>query len=194
MRVIAGSARGRRLEAPHGRSVRPTADRVKEALFSVLGSRVALDGAVLLDLFAGSGALGIEALSRGAASVTFVEQDAAARRALKANLEVCRLADRARIIGQPVRAALVGLAGRGARFDGLFLDPPYGTDLADRTLELVAANALVRPGGWAAAEHHVDDRLAEAYGSLRLTTAKRYGKTVVSLYRDVESRADLAET
>jgi 16S rRNA (guanine(966)-N(2))-methyltransferase RsmD len=194
MRVIAGSARGRRLEAPRGHLVRPTADRVKEALFSILGSRVDLAGAVLLDLFAGSGALGIEALSRGAASVTFVEQDHAARRALQVNLERCRLAQRAQTVGRAVQVALARLAGEGARFDGVLMDPPYGKGLADRTLGLLAASALVRPGGWVAAEHHVDDGLAEAYGDLRLTTAKRYGKTVVSLYLDTRSRGDLAET
>lgn len=194
MRVIAGSAKGRRLEAPRGRLVRPTADRVKEALFSVLGSRVELVGAALLDLFAGSGALGIEALSRGAAAVTFVEQDHGARRALQANLERCGFAGRTETVGQAVQAALTRLAGEGARFDGVLMDPPYGTGLAERTLGLLAAGDLVRPGGWVAVEHHVDDRLGEAYGDLRLTTAKRYGKTVVSLYRGTRSRGDMAET
>jgi len=194
MRVIAGSARGRRLEAPHGRVVRPTADRVKEALFSILGSRVDLDGAAVLDLFAGSGALGIEALSRGAATVTFVEHDHGARRALQANLARCGFTDRAATLGQAVQAALARLAGEGARFDGVLMDPPYGKGLADRALGLLAAGGLVEPGGWAAVEHHADDRLAAAYGDLRLTTAKRYGKTVVSLYLGTRSRGDLAET
>jgi len=174
--------------------VRPTADRVKEALFSILGSRVDLAGAAVLDLFAGSGALGIEALSRGAAAVTFVEQDHDARRALQANLERCGVADRARTIGQAVQAALARLAGQGGRFDGVLMDPPYGRGLADRALGLLAAGALVRPDGWVAAEHHVDDPLADAYGDLRLTTARRYGKTVVSLYLSTRSRSDMAET
>jgi 16S rRNA G966 N2-methylase RsmD len=93
-----------------------------------------------------------------------------------------------------VQAALTRLAGEGARFDGVLMDPPYGKGLADRTLGLLAAGDLVRPGGWVAVEHHVDDRLGEAYGELRLTTAKRYGKTVVSLYRGTRSRGDMAET
>lgn len=194
MRVIAGSARGRRLEAPPGRSVRPTADRVKEALFSMLGSRVDLAEAVLLDLFAGSGALGIEALSRGAAAVVFVEQDAAARRLLGANLERCGLGGHGRVIGQPARAALIRLAAEGARFDGVLMDPPYGRGLARRTLEQLAAGPLLRPGAWVAAEHHLEDRLAEAYGTLRLTTAKRYGKTGVSLYWNGRNPDDVAET
>lgn len=194
MRVIAGTARGRHLEAPSGRVVRPTADRVKEALFSILSSRVDLDGAELLDLFAGSGALGIEALSRGAARVAFVEQDHGARRTLQANLTRCGFTDRAAIIGQTVQAALARLAGEGARFDGVLMDPPYGKGLADRVLGLLAAGGLVGAEGWVAVEHHADDRLAETYRDLRLTTAKRYGKTVLSLFLGTRSRGDMAET
>ncbi|HSP95963.1 MAG TPA: 16S rRNA (guanine(966)-N(2))-methyltransferase RsmD [Candidatus Dormibacteraeota bacterium] len=194
MRVIAGSAKGRRLEAPRGQLVRPTADRVKEALFSMLGSRVDLAGAVLLDVFAGSGALGIEALSRGAAAVTFIEQEPAARRALGANLERCGMSGRGRIVGQSAQAALARLAGEGATFDGVLMDPPYGHELADRSLTVLAGGPLLRPGSWVAAEHHADDRLAESYGNLQLTTAKRYGKTVVSLYRNAQHPDDVAET
>lgn len=194
MRVIAGSARGRRLEAPRGRLVRPTADRVKEALFSVLGSRVDLEGAVLLDLFAGSGALGIEALSRGAAAVTFVEQDAATRRILQTNLERCGLAERGRILGLAAQAGVRRLAGEGVRFDGLFMDPPYGRELVDQLLGMVAEQGILTPGGWAVAEHAADDRLREAYGDLRLTTAKRYGNTVLSLFMGARTRDDVAET
>ena len=195
MRVIAGSAKGRRLDAPRGRLVRPTADRVKEALFSILGSRVDLGGATLLDVFAGSGALGIEALSRGAAAVTFVEQEAAARRALTANLGRCGMAERARILGQPATRALARLAEDGeARFDGVLMDPPYGQALADRTLARLGGGPLLRPDGWVAAEHHIEDHLAERYGTLWLTTAKRYGNTVVSLYRNSQHPDDVAET
>lgn len=194
MRVIAGSAKGRRLDAPPGRLVRPTADRVKEALFSALESRVDLGGAAVLDLFAGSGALGIEALSRGAGAVTFVEQDYAARRALQANLTRCGFADRARVQGQSVQSALAQLVAQGACFDGVLMDPPYGRALADHSMLDLAGGGLVQPGGWVAVEHHVDDQLGEAYGDLRLTTAKRYGKTILSLFLSRRIRSDLAET
>jgi len=194
MRVIAGSAKGRRLEAPRGRLVRPTADRIKEALFSILGSRIDLDGAAVLDLFAGSGALGIEALSRGAAAATFVAQEPAARRALTANLERCALADSAQVVSQSVRPALARLADEGRHFDGVLMDPPYGKDLAAQALGLLAAGALLSPGAWVVAEHHVDDALADAYGNLRLTTRKRYGKTSVSLYLHANSPDDVADT
>ncbi|MFN8641386.1 MAG: 16S rRNA (guanine(966)-N(2))-methyltransferase RsmD [Candidatus Binatia bacterium] len=194
MRVIAGSAKGRRLEAPKGHRVRPTADRVKEALFSMLGSRTDLADAAVLDLFAGSGALGIEALSRGAAAVTFVEQDHGARRVLQANLARCGFADRAQVLAQPAQSALERLAVSGARFDGVVMDPPYGRQLADRALTAVAGVGLVQAGGWVAVEHHQDDHLAEVYGDLRLTTAKRYGKTIVSLFFGTHRGGDQAET
>lgn len=194
MRVIAGSARGRRLHGPRGDRVRPTSDRVKEALFSILGSRVALSGATVLDLFAGSGALGIEALSRGAAAATFVEQDAGARRLLAANLERCGVGNRARVLPAEASAAVRRLAGEAARFDGVLLDPPYGRELADRLLRAVAEHRLLRPGGWAMAEHAAADRLAEAYGDLRLTVARRYGNTVLSLFVGGRTRDDVAET
>lgn len=184
MRVIAGAARGRPLRALPGRLVRPTADRVKAALFSMLQSRFDLDGIALLDLFAGTGALGIEALSRGAAHAVFVEQDHAARRILTANLAACGFAPRSRIVPLSVECALAELAGGGERFAGVVMDPPYGRRLADVALEELATRGLVEAGGWVAAEHHVDDVVAEAYGDLRLTAARRYGKTAVTLFSD----------
>jgi 16S rRNA (guanine966-N2)-methyltransferase len=124
MRVVAGSARGRALVAPPGDRTRPTSDRVREAIFNALWSRGVLDGAVAVDLFAGSGALGIEALSRGAAHVTFVDDDRAALRAVRRNLETCRVEDRATVVAGSVERWLAGLAS-GARFDLAFCDPPY---------------------------------------------------------------------
>ena len=184
MRVIAGSAKGRRLRAPHGQAVRPTADRVKEALFSILQSRYDLAGAILLDLFAGSGALGIEGLSRGAARAVFVEQAESARRCLAANLAACGLEQRSRVVPRGVRQAIAGLTEDGEHFDGVLMDPPYGRGLAAETLAQLAAAGLVVPGGWVAVEHHVADALAEAYGPLRLTAARRYGKTAVAVFSD----------
>jgi 16S rRNA (guanine(966)-N(2))-methyltransferase RsmD len=192
MRVIAGSARGRRLDTVAGWSVRPTADRVKEALFSALGSRASLDGAAILDLFAGSGALGIEALSRGARHLTFVEQDRAARLVLARNLERCGFSDRASVLAVPVRRALDELARRATRFDGALLDPPYGRGLAAATLEALGQGTVLAEGAWVAAEHSVDDQLAEGYGGLRLTASKRYGSTALTLYSNGEERT--AET
>ncbi|MEO8601568.1 MAG: 16S rRNA (guanine(966)-N(2))-methyltransferase RsmD [bacterium] len=183
MRVIAGSARGRRLEAVAGRSVRPTADRVKEALFSMLFSRASFAGAAWLDLFAGSGGLGIEALSRGAAAVTFAEQDRDARLVLARNLEQCGFAARATVMALPVQRVLGDLAKRDGRFDGALLDPPYGQGLAAETLSSLGSGSLLVAGAWVAAEHHADDKLAETYGGLQLTASRRYGSTALTLYQ-----------
>ena len=127
MRVVAGSARGRPLAAPPGDRTRPTSDRVREAVFNALWSRDALVGAEAVDLFAGSGALGIEALSRGAAHVTFVDDDRAALRTVRRNLDVCGVADRATVIAGQAERWLAGLAP-GTRFDLAFCDPPYAYD------------------------------------------------------------------
>src|SRR5262245_9520031 len=174
MRVIAGTAKGRRLRAGKGLAVRPTSDKVKGAIFNILASRYDLEGAHVLDLFAGSGNLGIESLSRGAAQVIFVEQSTDAARVLRANLDLCRMAGQGRILRAAVQRALAVLAAEGARFDGVLIDPPYGRGLVDKTLTTLAATRLPRPGGWILLEHHVDEPPAERYGQLRLTQARHY--------------------
>ena len=182
MRVIAGTVKGRRLRAQPGRLVRPTADRVKEALFSILLSRFALADTALLDLFAGSGALGIEGLSRGARQAVFVERDRNACRVLEANLAACGFAARARVLCLPVQRALAQLASAQQRFDGVFIDPPYGRDLLVPALDALSANAMVAPGGWVVVEHHVDDAVGEAHGTLQLTAIRSYGKTALTVF------------
>lgn len=192
MRVIAGAAKGRRLRAPPGRALRPTADRVKEALFSIVQSRFDLIDAALLDLFAGTGALGIEGLSRGARRAVFVERDHAARRVLDANLTACGFAARARVLCVSVQRAIAELAGRGERFGGVLMDPPYGRRLVAPVLAQIAAAGVVEPGGWVAVEHRVDDVLAETYGPLRLTTIRRYGKTAVAVFSNSHRAEEVA--
>lgn len=162
MRVVSGVARGRRLVAPAGERARPTSDRVREAIFNALGSRGVLPGARVVDLFAGSGALGIEALSRGADHATFVDSDAAAHAAIRRNLDVCGFLDQARIVAAPVERFLRTLAspepaaGEAAPFDIALCDPPYGFDgwaelLAVRPADLVvveAAAPVAAAPGW----------------------------------------------
>jgi 16S rRNA (guanine(966)-N(2))-methyltransferase RsmD len=172
-----------------GSALRPTADRVKEALFSILGSRVDVSGMLLLDLFAGSGGLGIEALSRGAASVTFVEQHGATCRVLRENLHLCGFDKRATIMCVAVRCALAELSRGAQRFDGAFIDPPYGRGLAAATLAQLGSVRLLRHAAWVMVEHHADDALANEYGDLRLTHSRRYGKTTLSLFRDSETES-----
>jgi 16S rRNA (guanine966-N2)-methyltransferase len=156
MRVIAGVARGRRLVAPPGATTRPTSDRVREATFNALGSLGAVVDATVLDLFAGSGALGIEALSRGAAHCTFVEADRAARAAVEANLAACGLTAEGTVVAGPAERFLADAARVGTRFDLALLDPPYGFEGWDDLLEGLpaglavgeAAAALAPPAGW----------------------------------------------
>ena len=181
MRVIAGNARGRKLQAGRGRAIRPTGSKVRGAIFSILGSRYDLNGLQVLDLFAGAGGLGIEALSRGARSVTFVEGDAAAARILKGNLERCGLSEQGRVIQARLPAALRRLVGT-ARFGGVFLDPPYGKGLVAATLAVLGEVDLLEPGSWVVAEHAVEEPVAERYGALRLTDARRYGKTALAIF------------
>src|SRR5690242_18499798 len=135
MRIVAGEWRGRRLVAPAGRTTRPTSDRVREAVFSILGP---LDGESVLDLFAGSGALALEALSRGAGQATLVERDRAALKALRANVEA--LGAEARVVAGDAAAFLDSAARDGAHYDLVFLDPPYRTGLGrELSLEPVLA-------------------------------------------------------
>jgi pantetheine-phosphate adenylyltransferase len=182
MRVIAGSAKGRRLRAGRGLAVRPTADKVKGALFNILASRFDLASVQVLDLFAGSGALGIEALSRGAAAVTFVEQSAASVKVLRENLRLCDWEARARVMQMSVEKGLARLGRNGTPFDGILIDPPYGHGLVERTLTDVVAQRLVKPGGWVIVEHHVEEAPRPVYGLLRLTQGRRYGKTGLALF------------
>lgn len=182
MRVIAGTAKGRRLQAGRGLGLRPTGDKVKGALFNILASRFSIESAHVLDLFAGSGALGIEALSRGGAAVTFVEHAAASVQVLRANLARCGFDRQSRVLTVPVARALAQLGREKACFDGILVDPPYGKGLVEDTLVSLAAHHLTRSGGWVMVEYHIDEPPAAAYGTLRLTQARRYGKTGLALF------------
>lgn len=182
MRIIAGKTKGRKLKSVGASGIRPTSDRVREALFSILASRFDLRRTILLDLFAGSGALGIEALSRGAERIVFVEQSRQVIRILDANLELCGLNAQAEVSSLPVVRALRQLERSGRRFDGVLLDPPYGKGLADETLVRLGRCDLLRDAGWVMVEAHVDDPLREDYEQLRLTVTRRYGKTVLALF------------
>ena len=175
MRVVSGVARGRRLRAPKGRGTRPTADRVKEALFSMLESRDRCTGVTILDLFAGTGGLGIEALSRGASSAVFVESNAIAAKTLRANLATAGFD--AEVLVMPAARAIAVLAERGARFDGVFLDPPYEREWIRDTLERLDAAGLVRDHGWVVVEHGRDEQPPARVGHLATRDTRRYGDT-----------------
>jgi len=182
MRVIAGTWRGRRLAAVPGHGTRPTADRVREAIFSRLESRYTLAGAHVLDLYAGTGALGIEALSRGAVSLISVERNRRAAAVLAENLGACRAGNAAEVRVEEVDRALVRLCEAGAHFDGVFIDPPYGDELLGATLALLGESGLVCAGGWVIAETARDEPLPGAAGSLSQVRADMYGDTKITLY------------
>lgn len=170
LRVVAGSAKGLRFDTPPGTDTRPTSDRVREAVFNALDSLSALDGAVVLDAFAGSGALGIEAASRGAEHVTFVERDDAARSVLVSNLTSTGLADAATVQGGDGLRAVAS----GGPWDLVLLDPPYAFDQWSTLLEVVAGR--LAPEGIAVIE---SDRELDLPASLDAMRTKQYGSTVV---------------
>jgi 16S rRNA (guanine966-N2)-methyltransferase len=177
MRVVAGRLGGRLLRAPRGRDTRPTSDRVREALFSMLGP---LDGARVLDLYAGSGALAIEALSRGAASATLVERDARAVAVIRANLEALALGtEEAQVVNGPAAAALRDASRRGDTYDLVLLDPPY-RDAATLGRELAQAlPAVLAPNARVVAE---SDRRSPLELGLPVLRERRYGDTLIRIH------------
>lgn len=184
MRVITGTAKGRVLKTVKGRDVRPTTDRVKESLFSVIGPRVV--DADFLDLFAGSGAVGIEALSRGCRSCVFVELVTRHLAVVAENLKATGLNGRAELIRRDARAALVDLARRGRQFDLIYIDPPYGKGLVPEVLEAIAEYGLLREDGWAICEHHHKDPVPSSAGGLTKFRELHFGETVLSIYRGAD--------
>ena len=179
LRVIAGTLGGRRLEAPRGLATRPTSDRVREAMFMSLEP---LDGLRVVDLYAGSGALGIEALSRGSAFVHFIEVAVDARRALEKNLERLELGERARVWRLRLPGGLGRIGGELGAADLVLADPPYGGTAA-ALIPLLGAPGRLKPGARVVIEHHAKDELPARSGTLSRLRERRYGETVVTTYR-----------
>jgi 16S rRNA (guanine966-N2)-methyltransferase len=188
VRITGGEFAGRVLRVPRG-GVRPTAERVREALFSMLAHRGALSGARVLDAFAGSGALGLEALSRGAASALFVEHSDSVARVLAANIAALGVGAAARIMPRDIASALRSLSKGGERFDLCFVDPPYASGLLATTLTALAGSGLLAERALLVAES--DRRHAPgAVAGLALAIERRYGDTLISLYGIANSAAD----
>ena len=182
IRIVGGSRRGHRLKVPREGSVRPTSERVREALFDILGP---VDGLTVLDLFAGSGALGLEALSRGAAHCTFVEADNGVARTLGENIDTLGLSDRSEVLVMPYARALARLGFRGEAYHLLFVDPPY-TMLPEVELALrPALPALLRPGGVIVIE---GPPTLELDAGLEVVFRRRYGSTVVTIVMEGAGR------
>ena len=182
MRVIAGRFKGRRLFSPRFAGVRPTSDRLKETLFNVIGARV--EGAAVLDAFAGSGAVGIEALSRGAADVTFIEHNPRARALIRRNLAHCGVTSGYAIVGVALPDAVRRL--ERARFDLIFLDPPYESEGLEPALDRLAG--LVEPSGLLVLEHARRRPVPESAATLVQVRRVRVGEGAIALYASEASR------
>jgi 16S rRNA (guanine966-N2)-methyltransferase len=181
MRVIGGSIRGRRLKVPRGETLRPTAGRVKEALFNILPHD--LSGIKVLDLFAGTGNLTIEALSRGAAEAVLVDSSPESGKVIQENLRRLHLTHQTKVWISPAARALRLLARRGETFDMIFLDPPYEYRWVDTTLKIIARGGLLRKSGVLIAEHSIRETVEPHYDSLALDDQRRYGSTLLSFFR-----------
>ena len=181
MRVIAGALKGRRLTTPRGRTTRPTSDQVRIACLDTL--MPFLPAGPFLDLFAGAGGVGIEALSRGAPSATFVEQEAMALRALRENVESLGLAERARVVRDDAVVAVERLGEAGQRFAVVFLDPPYESPRALPTLERLAEGACLLPEAVVVLQHATKAPPASALGVLAAWKTRRFGETTLTFFR-----------
>lgn len=175
MRVITGTARGRKLLEPDGMAVRPTTDMVKEAMFNIV--QFDIEGRRVLDLFAGTGQLGIEALSRGAAECVFVDESAKSVKLVRTNLERCALR------GRVEQADSIGFLRRGGKFDLIFLDPPYDSDLLEKALEVIQNVDILNDGGIIVCESRREKSMPELSAPYRKTLSRRYGKVCLTVYK-----------
>ena len=190
MRIVAGTWRGKALTAPAGQTTRPTADRVRQALFDMLvhapwGGRGVIEGAIVMDAFAGTGALGLEALSRGAARAVFVDNNSAALKALKANIAACKAEDRAEVLAGDLFGLALKGSGRKALYDGpgatlVFLDPPYRQDLVPRALERLRAVGRLAPDALIVAETEMTD---EWVPDVPVLAERRHGAARLTVFR-----------
>ena len=192
MRIISGTAKGRRLASFGGDRIRPTSDRTKEALFNIIASSFGpLEDKAVLDLFSGTGNLGIEALSRGADRAVFVDENPKSINILKKNIDLCGFTGRSEVLQSSVSSGIRFLSKKMRRFDLVFLDPPYEKGFIEVTLQDMVREGILEEGAVVIAEHSIRERPSEEYDGLALTDRRKYGDTEVSFYifesRDVTS-------
>lgn len=180
MRIGSGEMRGRRLHAPRGERTRPTSGRLKKSLFDVLAGR--LPDARVLDLYAGSGSLAFEALSRGASEAVMVERNRKACESIRRNASELRLAERVEILSMEVSSAISKLRHRGDRFQVIFADPPYRSSEAEDLLVQLGDGSLLAEGGLLVLEHHHKRELRERYGSLKHLRVIKAGESCLSFF------------
>jgi 16S rRNA (guanine966-N2)-methyltransferase len=181
MRITGGTARGRTIRAPRGRAIRPTSDKVRAAIFNSIEARYGVEGRRVADLFCGTGALGIEALSRGAAHVTFVDESLEARRLTEANLASIRPGGTSAVVGARLPAGVERLRG-SAPFGGVLVDPPYDLEIGGTMLAALESAGLLEPDAWIVIEHRRGLGLPEAVGGYRRELLRRHGDTEISIY------------
>ena len=180
MRVISGKAKGQPLKSLDGRNTRPTTDRIKESMFNLVQQRVY--GKAVLDLFSGSGALGIEALSRGAESCSFVDNDKGSIRIIKSNLEKTRLMDTGEVYLGEYKEVLAKLKKQSKSFDLVFLDPPYGKELVKQSIFMLLDRAMLNQRALVVTEQGVKESPLEVPEPLVLWKERCYGNTVIRIY------------
>lgn len=179
MRVIAGTAKGHKLKAPKSDRVRPALDKIKGAIFNILYN---VDGMRVLDLFAGTGSVGIEALSRGASHAVFIEEWEGALKYIQENLTHCKLEGHADVFRAKVDDAINKLNKKNESFDLIFVDPPYLKNFVNPTLKLLSKSNLLRPDTQIIVEHHPKEPIEEIEG-LTLTQTRKYGQTLISFLK-----------
>jgi 16S rRNA (guanine966-N2)-methyltransferase len=193
MRVVTGEAKGRKLKAPKTMGTRPIIDRVKTALFDILSTEV--EDARFLDLFGGTGSVGIEALSRGASHATFIEMNYKVLQLLRENLQITRLADRAETLHGDAFKFLQSAQGRA--YDIIYVAPPQYHEMAARALQLLDGSPLVAPGGLVIVQIHPKERVgvtAVPCTHLRLEDERRYGSTLLMFYRATTENPEHGDT
>lgn len=180
LRIISGTARGIKINAPDTKNTRPTLDRVKESVFNILMPYIG--DTVVLDLFAGSGNLGIEALSRGANRAVFVDNSNLCVKVISENLKKTKFIDKAEILNMDVFRALSHLREKGEKFDIVFMDPPYNMNFLAKTLQMLNDFDIISNDGIVACEHHEDEPAPDMVGNLEKVRSKNYGDTFFSFY------------
>jgi 16S rRNA (guanine(966)-N(2))-methyltransferase RsmD len=181
MRVIAGEYKGRQLKTLDGMNVRPTSDKLRETLFNIIAQRIR--GKRFMDLCSGSGAVGIEALSRGAADVTFIEQSRRAHQIISENLRSCGIADSVHVVNRDVLTALKYFVSQALKFDIIYFDPPYDSEVYSPVLFLLGKNEILEEDGIVIVEHRHNVELADGYESLELYRQVKQGDSRLSFYR-----------
>ncbi len=180
MRVITGTAKGHKLKAVKGMDTRPTSDKLKGSIFNIIADRI--EGSYVLDVFAGTGGLGIEALSRGAAGAVFMDKSAGCCSVIKENLAHTKLSDKAEVYVTDYAAGIEKLYKNGRKFDLIILDPPYNKNFIQEALKIMINNDIMNENSVIVAEHSTSDKLPERIGRLEAVDTRKYGDTSLTLF------------